>query len=216
MKHIESRYWLLAGLAIATSIFLTLGTYVHSLNRVVYLSGNDVSTNWFPSVQAIDRIRAALSQLRRIEAHVVMGDPKCNATSCRGRMTRGQQDLLIAEAAYAPLVTPREESILFESYKRQRIVYLEIQDQIISAGEARSPETVKRFLGESEEAYDNAVGTLTRLAQFNGNEGAAVHQVATEEYAKAQIWMVVLNVFFLCAAALLAFRLTRGASRRAG
>ena len=214
MQKLEPRFWMFAGLLVGASLCLSLGLYTYTMTCGLHASAADVTGNWLPSLQAIDRIRAELGQLRRAEAHMALTRTKCSTEACQRRIVRGQLALVAAEEAYAPLVTPREESLLFEAYKRERAVYLNIQEQVVS-GEALPTATAERFFSESEEAYDNAVGTLSRLASFNSAEGQRVQAVSDEYFDRARTGMAVLNILFLCVAAALAVQFTRVATHRA-
>ena len=212
----EAGIWALAALLLVTSISLGLGIFVFDATNKVYLATEQVSRNWLPSVQAISRIRGALTQLRREGGHIVIYGDACEAHRCRELLADSQRALAAAEAGYAPLVTAGEEQSLFDTYQRQRDIYLQIQDQLVDRDGVTRQSTLEEFITRSDDTYDSLLSTLGRLSEFNGEGGRKSQMVVDLHYERVRLSLYALNFLMLALAAGFTARIVSAANRQRG
>ena len=199
--------WTLAVLTVVASFLLALGIYIFNTTSNIYTASEDVASNWLPSVQAIGGMRSALGQVRRAAGLVVIAGDDCSSERCRTIQADRKDDLKRAEAVYAPLVTPHEEQQLFDTYLKQRDIYLEIQDQLVMQQGGDKRARLEGFITLSDEAFDRATQTLGRLADFNSNGGKKAQVVVRENYARTQFCLYALNIVLLVLSAIFVGRL---------
>lgn len=199
--------WALAVLTVVASFLLALGMYIFNSTSNLYSASEDVARNWLPSVQAVAGIRSALGQVRRAGGMVVISGDDCSSARCRSIQSDRKDDLKRAEAVYAPLVTPNEEQRLYDTYRKQRELYLEIQDQLVMQPNGDRQARLEAFITLSDEAFDRATQTLGQLSDFNGNGGKKAQVVVRENYARTQFGLYALNIVLLVLSAVFIGRL---------
>jgi len=209
----EAGIWAVAALLLVASISLSLGVFVFDATNKIYTATEQVSRNWLPSVQAITKIRGSLTQLRREGGHMVIYGEECTARRCEDVLAERKQELAAAEAGYEPLVTPGDEQRLFDTYRQQREIYLQIQDQLIGRDKATRQSTLEEFITRSDDTYDRLLATLARLSEFNGEGGRKSQTVVDLHYERVRLSLYALNFLLLALAAALTVRLVSAASR---
>lgn len=199
--------WTLAVATVVASFLLALGIYIFNTTSNIYTASEEVASNWLPSVQAIAGVRSALGQVRRAAGLVVIAGDDCSSERCRTIQADRKDDLKRAEAAYAPLVTPNEEQQLFDTYRKQRDIFLEIQDQLVMQQGGDKRARLEGFITLSDEAFDRTTQTLGRLSDFNSDGGRKAQRVVRENYARTQFCLYALNIVLLVLSAIFIGRL---------
>lgn len=210
----EAGIWVLAAVLLVASISLGLGVFVFNATHKIYLASDAVARNWLPSVQSIGKIRSAMTQLRREGGHIVIYGETCEARRCLEIMEERKQALSAAEGTYAPLVTSGEEQSLFDTYRRQRDIYLDIQQQLISRPDGERSATLEEFITRSDDAYDRVTTTLGRLAEFNSEGGRKAQVIVDHNYERTQLGLYVLNFLLLGLAAAFTAKIVSVASHQ--
>ena len=206
------------GLAFASTTALTLaiGLAGWAEMRSIQAGAEDLGTNWLPSVQAVGKVRVAANRARRIESELFLPDTDAAGSSYRAELKQRMAQLLAAEADYAPLVTPGEESRLFDLYKSERQKYAEVQDSMLAMPPADRAQITKRFFGESEQAFDTLVNELGKLAEFNRKAGDDALAAVRAAYRESLATLLVLVLAAIAIASALAVWITRMITRPVG
>ncbi|MCZ2498165.1 hypothetical protein GN316_15475 [Xylophilus sp. Kf1] len=204
--------WALALSTAVASFLLALGLYIFNGTANIYTASEDLARNWLPSVQAISGVRAALGQARRAGGLVVISGDDCGSARCRSLQADRRDDLMRAEAGYAPLVTPGEEQRLFDTYRQQRAIFLDIQNQLVMQPGGDRQARLEGFITLSDEAFDRTTQTLNRLSGLNSEGGKKAQSVVRENYARTQFCLYALNIVLLALSAVLIGRLVMAAT----
>ncbi|WP_082448023.1 methyl-accepting chemotaxis protein [Xylophilus sp. Leaf220] len=203
------------GLAFASTTALTLaiGLAGWTQMRSIQAGAEDLGTNWLPSVQAIGNVRIAANRVRRTESELFLPESDDARAGRTAQLQERMAQMLKAEEAYAPLVTPGEESRRFDAYKVQRQKYAELQKAMLALPATERAQLSKRFFGESEQAFDAMANELGRLADFNRTSGDGAVAMVRSTYGRAVATLLALVVAAIAIASVLAVWITRMITR---
>jgi len=187
------------------SLVTGLGTYY--FNKGLYRATSEISSDWLPSVTTISKIHGRLNQVRRMEARILLKNSQCLNMDCRAALARHIKDLALVEKEYEPLVTPYEERVMYEAYKRQRAIYLNLNEQMLG-GQPGDPAALQVFLSESSQSFEITTEILEQLIQFNGAAGLKAQAAVQAYQAKSQTYLTISNTVLAFALGVLLIRLT--------
>lgn len=182
-----------------------LGTYY--FNQELYRATHEISSDWLPSVTTLSKIRGRLNQLRRLEARILLKNVQCERMDCDAALAGEIKALAQDEKNYEPHVTPYEERVLYEAYKRHRAIYLNIDEQMLARDRA-DPATFTAFLSESSQAYEVTTEALDQLIEFNSAAGLKAQAAVQQYQARSQFFLNISNTILAIALAVLLVRLT--------
>ena len=193
-------------LLLSVGTCLGLGVFAHYFNRDLYRATKEVSANWIPSITLLSNMRADMNRVRRAEAHAMFNSEACSVNDCTAAILAARRQLETTENAYKPLVGQPEEHILFDSYQRQRAIYLHLQDELLQEKKYDAP-VLQRFLGESSVSFEATLDILGQLIEFNSRNGEASQAAVQTYYSSSQTYIYLSNVILSITAALIVMRL---------
>lgn len=165
-----------------------------------------IATNWFPSVEAIGKIRMATYQVRRAEVRAVMEKSNCGSGSCESLLISSRNQLNDAESAYMPLISEPDEALLYKSYQLQKYDYLISQDRVIQAIDRKEAAEVK-FITNSQTMFDQMLETLNKISDLNSKAGALAKVEADKQHSNLQLALNSLTIVLLLCAGIMLYSL---------
>lgn len=184
-----------AAVLILTAILGVLGiTNLSSVNDKT----TEVTTNWLPSVDYINRINTATSDLRLADyGHVVTNDD--------AEMTKREEDMkvLLASIAdlrgkYEKLISSDEERQLYNSFSAQFDEYLKEREKFLVVSRQNRSADALVILDANRSIYDGFSTTLLKLVDLNSTGGQKAAEESVEIYGSSRtISLAVLALAIL-------------------
>lgn len=153
---------------------------------------NEITTNWLPSVDLVNRINTATSDLRIAEyAHVVTEDPaEMRAREEDMRVLLGDIDTM--RKKYEALISSDEERRLYESFSKEFSGYLARREAFLTASRELRTAEATQILEDSRDIYNSFSATLLKMVDLNAKGGAQASAESADIYADARTLALVL------------------------
>ena len=147
----------------------------------------DITGNWLVSVEHVNQMNTAASDLRVLEfQHVLNTDDKAMANiereiqAVQARFDKDHQ-------AYATTVAAGEEQRLYDGFKAQWQQYLAVHAQLLSLSRSNQNDQARALLeGNAAKLFEGASGSLDALAELNSVGADQASLAAEGAYALAR------------------------------
>jgi len=188
-------------LTIATRLKATLGllaTLLVALSALalwqmgrMQASTQEITANWMPSVETVNKMDGDLADLRLAEySHVLNQDEKAMA-AVEARMATVRKTFDESHAAYVKLISSDEERKLHDAFVADWEHYLKLHEQILAASRKNDNETARRLLDTDGKAqFDKASAALAKLIELNHDGSVAEARNSEAVYASARLLML--------------------------
>ncbi len=150
----------------------------------------DLSDNWLPSVELINKMNTATSDLRIQEfKHVLNTDEKA-MEGIEKAMAKVMEGFEKNRQAYVKLISSPEEQRIYDSFVVDWKQYLQLHDQVISMSRNNENAEAKQLLeGDSKVKYEAFSATLDKLGDLNHEGGDAASKRAEQAFSTARTVM---------------------------
>jgi methyl-accepting chemotaxis protein len=195
MKNMKISYLLMGGFAIPVAALIVLVLLSISEMDTINQQSTEISENWLPSVQLVERINTQTADLRNFEAvHIISTDSnQIRRVGDQIQSTQNDIDKLIL--AYTKLVSSEEERSLLNAFNREYQDYLEIQRGLLQLSEQnKNSEAKELFLGDSLRAYNQYSDNLLKLSALNERGAAKASEYGDIIYERSVTLMEILLV----------------------
>ncbi|CAN7262900.1 methyl-accepting chemotaxis protein [Acidovorax sp. LjRoot118] len=197
-------------------VLLLLAVIATALSQLtaIYGSTSDITENWLPSVELVNRLDAQLAEARLNEfRHLTTQDPSAKA-QVEKAMEGMRAEIKATEATYEGLIASDAERKLYETYVQARKGYGESAVKLLELSRKNESEQAFAFLqGESRKWYMESIDTLKKLAALNGAGARAASASAASIYLNARFVMWAAAAFAILLAVLAAVWLIRSITR---
>ena len=170
----------------------------------------DVSTNWLPSVERVNRMNTDVSDLRISEYKHVLNDDDKVMADIDSSMAETVAAFDDNRKAYLPLISGDAERKLYEAFDDEWKLYWVVHEQIIGLSRDHQDDKAQALLqGPSKALFDSAGGRLDKLIAFNHDGAVAAAAASGGAYDLARNNMVagaVLSVALAMGLTLLVIR----------
>ena len=169
---------------------IIIGQGLFGLGRLSDLNGHviDVTTNWLPSVEAVDRLSISVHELRIRQYRLIFATTEAERPDA-GKAAQEVTARLAQEIrAYAPLVTSSEERALYESIDADLKAYTRFGAGVTDAlATNRQDQAEALFKGEMRTIFERLKVTLHQDVELNrkGAETAAAQAATSFASARA-------------------------------
>jgi methyl-accepting chemotaxis protein len=217
MKVSDLRVGVRISLGFAAVLLATVLVGVVAINRIQVIQGNveEMSTNWIPSINAVNALRGALNELRRAEMAMCLRDVVLEVEQEQERM-KTLRDKTLPELAksYEVEISSPEETAQWKEAKEKYAAFIGIQDKLVAARKAGNRgEYMTTVTGESGKAFADLLASVQKLVDINTAGAQTSAEESRAAYQAVLTTMVVLIVAALAAGGVLAFYLTRSTVR---
>lgn len=192
MKNIKIGKLLLLGFFIPVIAIIGLMFLSISQMGTINDQSTEISSNWLPSVQLVERIGIETGDLRNDEAvHIISTDAK-GIQDATALINSQKKQIEIFINSYIKLISSPEEQKLFTQFNDQYKQYLTIQTELLQLSENNNNAEAKAlFLGKSMDSYTQYSDTLLELSELNAKGASNASHLGDEIYDQALMIMVI-------------------------
>ncbi len=159
---------------------------------------NEITGNWLPSVEHINKMNTAASDFRVAQyQHVVNTDDKAMAAieqTLNKVLAAFEED----HKAYVALISSAEERAMYDAFAASWKTYLELHQQLLVMSRKNETEAARTLLeGKAGEVFDKASAGLDKLTELNSagaKDATATADGAYQLALKVMIGAAVLAV----------------------
>jgi methyl-accepting chemotaxis protein len=206
-RNLTLRGKMIAAFSLMTLLMALLAALSMFKLAALNANTNDIATNWLPSVQVLGQLDTDVSLIRLAQLRrVTVRDPAAVAAIDR-LMSERQAHFEQHRAAYIKLISSPEEQKLWNDFDETWKRYTDFcQAQVVAQQTAgHQDQAADQLNGEGLKLFDVARTLLDKDSDLN-NEGAAqAAEKSRADYVAARLWLVVVSIAALIAAATLAW-----------
>ena len=199
-----------AAFAVLTAILLVVVTTAIVQMGNMNAATKEITSNWLPSVELVNRMNTNTSDLRIAElSHVMNTDEKAMAA-----IEKDMSDTLAAYQKnhddYVKLISDADERRLYEAFAAEWKQYMALHDTAIAMSRKNENDQAKRLLeGDGRRLFDSASDSLVKLAERNRLGSTAASRNSDDAFAEARMAMAVAAVLAMATAVAAALWLIR-------
>ena len=213
-----------AKLAGAFGFLLLLTATLGGLGIVKMASINDQSTeiakNWMPSINLINQINTATSDLRVAQLTHVATLDSAGMQKMDDEIRKILADIRDKRDRYEKLISSEEERSVYNQFSSKYQTYLDRSNVSLALSRENKNAEANASIAQNRGLYDDFTGDLNKLVTMNVNGGNAASASADATYASARttfIGLLALAIVTGAGAALwIARSVTQGLSRAGG
>ena len=174
----------------------------------------EITDNWLPSVEAVNRIDAELKFLRVYEFRHVLNTDESRMAAIEKLISTKEDEIQGIRKKYETLISSPEEQALYDSFSADRAQYLVVHKNVIEASRRNDNEFARGLLeGESKDLFDKSNATLAKLIVLNQRGADTAHAAATNAFSTGRNLMLGALVVGVSLAVFGAMYITRSITR---
>ena len=180
----------------------------------MYSRTTQITENWLPSVEVVNRLNTALSDVRLYELrHVMATDPAAMANHEKS-MQALQVEIEKDKKIYEGLIVLDEERKLYDSFLADRKRYTELTSQLFDLSRKNENEQAATLLGgDSLKLYNQTSDTLVKLVDIASRGAKTESANAASAHSTARLVMSVSAAVAILFAVFAALWLMRSITR---
>ena len=156
---------------------------------------SDITGNWLPSVEAVNRINTRTSDLRVVEFQHVLNTDESAMTGLEKNMSTLLVALEKDNQVYSKLISSEEEKKLYTSFINDWNKYLKIHEQVLNHSRKNENDQAKALLeGEGKKVFDASSDILDKLIEINHNGAMESAAHADASFFSARLTMLVVTL----------------------
>jgi methyl-accepting chemotaxis protein len=156
---------------------------------------SEITDNWLPSVEVVNKINTGTSDFRIQEYDHVLNTDDGAMQGIEKAMSDALSQIDKDQLAYAKLISSPDERKLYEEFATEWKKYLQLHEQVAALSRKNANDEAKKILeGESRALFDSSGAVLTKLIDLNHNGGVAASKDAEHAYSSARNVVLVVLV----------------------
>ena len=209
MRDIKIGKLLLLGFSVPVIAIIGLMLLSLSQMNTINQQSTEISSNWLPSVQLIERINTQTADLRNDEAvHIISTDAQ-TIQQATNTINQKKQQIEKTINDYRMLISSPEEQALVDEFDGLYRQYLAVQVDLLRLSENNNNDEAKAlFLGNSLAAYSKYSATLVELSDLNERSALAASEYGDIIYDRSMNIMVVAVIVVTIIIILMALRIS--------
>jgi methyl-accepting chemotaxis protein len=185
--------------------------------RNVDAQADALASKWLKGVGELADVRALLVEARDFEVKHSRTDDTSYHAEYEDKMKEAAQKISALADGYKARVAPGDESVLFDKYSKTWSTYRGAQQRVIQLGREKKQQDAADIAdGASSMAFDELIGTVAALLEFNNKAGAAAADHADMVFKRVQTMLFILLPLALLLGAVLATVIVRRLTRQLG
>ncbi len=177
----------------------------------------EITTNWMPSLNHVNRMNTAVSDFRVQEFKHILNTDAAAMRTVESALATVLASFQKDSSAYMKLITSPEERRLYESFDAEWKRYLAMHEDLLKLSRANENEKAKNLIeNESKELHTSVSAKLNELVQFQEQGANLASEAAEKDYATARNVLTGTCVIAVLAAAVLGVAITRGLTGQLG
>ena len=177
-----------AAFGILVALVLVLVWAVLGEMKNLRQASTDLSDNWLPSVEVVNKMNTNTSDFRLATVWHVLNTDDAQMKRIEGEMSDVRVEFNRNRDTYVKLISSPEEKALWDQFQADWSKYLTLNDQVVGLSRQNQNDQAKALLeGESLALFDRSSATLLKLVTLNSEGGKASRQNAETAYNGA-LW----------------------------
>lgn len=165
------------GFGILVAVLCGLGIFALIQMSQINDKSTEIAANWLPSVDVVNRLNTATSDLRIAEfQHLTLTDPGQMAT-WEKKVDDVIATIASLRAKYEPLISSPEERAMYDDFAKKFDAYMAEHARAFQLSKTNQNDAALQiYNGEALQLFDEYSGTLTKLVDLNtagGNKASA-------------------------------------------
>jgi methyl-accepting chemotaxis protein len=200
------------GLGFGSVLLLMIILGVFSLLQVSKMNGNtvDISTNWLPSIKALDDIRYIISTERGYELYHYMRTNRKDEEGDEAGMSKQKGLLAEAMKKYEAMISSPEERRLYDEFRAMWEKRLESERQSLDLSSAgKKAEGRDLALSTGREVFNAAADKLHEDEELNDKGAADSTSASAAAYSSSRYWVIGILAGALALGSFIAITLAR-------
>nr|WP_145548037.1 methyl-accepting chemotaxis protein [Variovorax boronicumulans] len=206
------------GAAFTLLVLITL-----TMGALAFVGVNDIhddlealATNWLPSVDAVNELRADVNQMRRSETDLVFSAAPAQAANAADKLDTLRRSHEQHDEGYRRIISSADERDTYDAFVRARSTYLDTQQRLRALAGARggsAGDSQAYFLGDSKAAFEAMMVPLRKLVEINNGGAHQAHVQAGNTYRQVRQVLLGALVLAVLVAVVLGIVVTRSVTR---
>ena len=190
LKKLNIATRLTATLALLVAMLMALAGLAAWQMGTMRASTQEITSNWLPSVEAINTMNTATSDFRVAALSHVLSTDDAAMARYEKEMATLLQKFNTTRDAYVKLISSPEERQIYERFAGQWKTYLALHDRAIEASRKNDNERARDLLQkEGATLFDHASETLDRLIVLNHEGSVQESQTSEAAFSSARVAM---------------------------
>lgn len=211
MRNIKIGGKIVIALALLVITIIGLGLFSISKLNIVNEQSTIIAINWLPSVEAVAKIDASISEYRINESQHILTTEEPAIAKIDETLVALKSRIDSEMKIYEPLISSDEERQIYPKFQSKWHDYLAVSDQLLTLSRVNSNvEAAELYKTKSADTYRDATGQLSQLIEINAAGADAASALGDEIYADARTLLIIAMVVVGAFAALMAILLTLG------
>ena len=210
MNNIKIARLLIIGFLVPlAALLLELIISISQMNTINQQS-TEISTNWLPSVQLIERLNTETAELRNTESVHIISTDAHEIASANEAINKIKAKVAKTLAQYTKLISSAQEQALVDKFNQLYSQYSTTQTSLLALSEKNQNEAAKKlFLGQSQSQYQEYSDVLNQLSELNRVSAQAASKRGDAIYGEAQTILVSTVVVAFVVVAAIALLISR-------
>ncbi|HTR67112.1 MAG TPA: HAMP domain-containing methyl-accepting chemotaxis protein [Terriglobales bacterium] len=204
------------GFAVVQVLMIILGVFSLVEISKVNSSTLDLSTNWLPSVNAVDKLALDASAVRRAELNVLLSRDKDSVTRAENLLRERLPRIAEDEQAYERLISSDQERQTYQEFRKAWDQYLDAQKRAIDLfDKGKYEDSTQVSQTEGFEASSAAFKALDNDVALNVKSGTESGASAAAVYSSSRYWVIGILVAAVAVGFVIATAIARSMSTAA-
>uniref|UniRef100_UPI0035B4DB3C MCP four helix bundle domain-containing protein n=1 Tax=Dongia sp. TaxID=1977262 RepID=UPI0035B4DB3C len=213
-------------LRIAVKISIAVGILLVGLLSIGVLSiynlgivndqSTEITVNWLPSVDIVNRLNTNTSDLRIAQGTHIMSTTEEEMGKAEKDINQTNQTIAENRKIYEALISSEEERQIYNTFGEQWGSYLALSDKVLELSRKNANEEASAlFKGEARQHYDEASATLLQLVDLNRKGASDASATGDTIYAQSRTIIVSTLIVIMVVSVGVSILLVRSISRPA-
>ncbi|MDO9095590.1 MAG: methyl-accepting chemotaxis protein [Rubrivivax sp.] len=200
-----------AGFALVLVLTGLLGAVSLVAQAQVHDQARVLAEKWLAGVDHLAKTRLSAIEMREMEVKHSRTDDRSYHSEYEEKIGESLKAVTRALAAYRAIVDGEEDTKMLGAVDKAWAEYQKFSQQVVALGrDKKQADAADISDGAASMAYDELLGALTKIAEFNFQSGHAAANAAKASYDQAKLAVGGLLVTALLVGTAMAVLLTRG------
>src|SRR6266702_4476212 len=209
-----------AKLALSFGVLLVIlaGVGVLSILRlgVVAHHSEEIVSSWLPSIEYLNAINAAKSDIRVAQNRFVHAVTPEEAAQHQEAIQKLVAEVEATKRLYVTVIADEAERGLWNDFDRQWTAYLEFSAKLVSLGQQGKHQEAIQLLTDSREAFGALKAALKKDIDYNHDGAATESRVAAETYTASRTLIIGMLLAAIAVGGVMAFMVGRAIGQPLG
>jgi methyl-accepting chemotaxis protein len=156
--------------------------------------GEEIESNWLPSVEAAGRLNTAMGDFRNVEAEFLLAADEAGRQGAIDQLGEIEKVIADVRGSYEPLIVSPEEKRIYDAFAGDWSKYVAEDDELRTLAVQGDPAfAIARFVGDYGTLFDRASASVDQLVLLN-DEGATAATVRADRLFQDGLISVIATI----------------------